>query len=196
MKFFRKPKFEVGMKLFGRPLSEYNAYIIFDHLFDKSPTQLLSHITYFQMFIQQYLDIKKKSEEVDYGCDFKNGMCITQRDLPQIVTSEKCCCDSCAFTEGYLDRGQNVLLTSHFSTYEELFDKQNGFWRKGKGCILPRTLRSHICIEHTCDIDEENKKLLYYILGNMTELRVRFVEYIRKLPYRESNQLIGGGKNY
>ena len=88
--------------------------------------------------------IRGESEKIDYGCQ----KCF---DPKRAQYNEKRCCSGCAINFGYL----RVIRIEDWQYYRSKFNKLNGFWRKDKGCILPRNMRSHICLSHTCRYSEE-----------------------------------------
>lgn len=78
----------------------------------------------------------------DFACNFGGDKCAGKR-------IEECCCKSCAYSLGHFNRcWPNDLET--LSTYAKEFDKDTGFWRKDKGCALPRHLRSLTCSFYVC----------------------------------------------
>lgn len=106
--------------------------------------------------VNYYQKLAGLTELIDYKCNFdRNGMCkvyIAKRDMCRTGRETMCCCHSCERTIGYLNTipSEWGILTQ----YAELFDEETGFWRKGKGCILPRKLRSNTCLRYHC-LDEE-----------------------------------------
>lgn len=79
---------------------------------------------------------------VDFGCEFDEKGCRGHRHEEQ----GKCCCSGCATSGGYL----RVVLAENIEKYQKAWDRNLGFWRKGKGCILPRNMRSSICSFFFC----------------------------------------------
>jgi hypothetical protein len=87
------------------------------------------------------MKLKQSTVVMDFGCGFdKDGKC------KGIYSSPKCCCYECAKYVGYL----NLILEKDLPYYTEQFDKDLGFWRKEKGCILNRDMRSRVCVSHSC----------------------------------------------
>lgn len=95
------------------------------------------------------------SSEINYGCDFNGyGLCSSfrrQSESNQISATEKklftrCCCAGCSYSTGYLYFMDKVRIAD----YAKAFKEHDGFWRKGKGCVLPRELRSLTCLRHAC----------------------------------------------
>jgi len=62
----------------------------------------------------------------------------------------KCCCGYCKGNVGYL---KNILYTD-IPIYAKSFG-ENGFWTE-TGCVLPRELRSCLCLTQNCHPDELN----------------------------------------
>lgn len=85
---------------------------------------------------------------IDFGCkigkdgsDCKYFQGRLSKDEPPM-----CCCDQCFDRVGYLD-----VLTNQPTYFARLFNRKTGFWRKDKGCILPREHRSITCLTHHCN---------------------------------------------
>lgn len=92
--------------------------------------------------------LKELTEQVDYMCDFEDGVCKEYRHcVDRPVT---CCCKSCFVNFGYLECEYELNVTSRrqIKRASTLFD-QNGFWSPG-GCKLPRVDRSGICLSYNC----------------------------------------------
>lgn len=95
-------------------------------------------------------EVAAKTAKVDFGCDFKDDNCKYQRvngswsSKPDRV--EMCCCANCETKIGYLD----AIPVGTARKYLRYWSKKTGFWRKGKGCILPRKMRSPTCLLHIC----------------------------------------------
>jgi hypothetical protein len=60
-----------------------------------------------------------------------------------------CCCSGCRSCFGFLYQLPESYNVIQF--YAEHFNGETGFWRKGTGCILPRSHRSSTCLTHNCD---------------------------------------------
>ena len=87
------------------------------------------------------------TEKIIFPCDFdERGACREHRHSE--FNEVKCCCGGCSLSFGYF----RVLPNNSYIAPRLLrkFDEKKGFWRKGKGCILPRHLRSHTCLGHVC----------------------------------------------
>jgi len=88
-----------------------------------------------------YGNYAELTELIDYKCDFKDGACKSHQN-------SQCCCSRCGQTVGYhhvLPCDLDLLYM-----YAKNFTKETGFWRENKGCILPRRLRSAICLGAHC----------------------------------------------
>jgi len=102
----------------------------------------------------QYAMVTDLIEQVDFGCNFENGRCNPKRfNLSKHNISKNgfspCCCTGCASnwnSPGYIDQIP-VNKTEEIMSY---FDARKGFWRPGKGCILPRKYRSWTCNTFIC----------------------------------------------
>lgn len=78
-----------------------------------------------------------------------------------------CCCGYCKRNIGYL----NSILYKDVPTYAKSFG-ENGFWSE-TGCILPRELRSCLCLAHNCHSDKfklVEKNLISIIRNGSTAL--------------------------
>lgn len=101
----------------------------------------------------EYHRLADLTKYVSYDCDFdKSGVCKDYRKkrAPCRSGSDKtmCCCNNCASTIGYLMEIDHNL---HIVTkYAELYNKKTGFWKKGVGCTLPRSMRAPICLTYNC----------------------------------------------
>jgi len=90
---------------------------------------------------------------VDFECDFENGVCkVYRRERMGRTTTNRpimCCCGGCRSTIGHHKRLPNYMRKLKAIAY--LFDEKTGFWRKDKGCILPREDRSITCLFYRCE---------------------------------------------
>ena len=116
-----------------------------------------------------YKELAKLTAKVDFGCGFENGECKAKRSLGWSST-EMCCCKDCASNIGYL----NIIFFSEYSDnydiqqellyYTKKYQFNTGFWRKGKGCILPREKRSTTCLTYKCSHTITNEEELLFTL--------------------------------
>jgi hypothetical protein len=123
-------------------------------------------------------DLKEATKYVDYDCQFDEaGICKGKRRyinarFPQqgrtLLT--RCCCIGCGRGGGYLRNIPNDFET--IKTMARLFDNgrwKRGFWRAGKGCILPRKYRSVTCLDMHCN-------------PNLSKSELRLLDAIRHGP--------------
>lgn len=82
--------------------------------------------------------LKGITNYVDYQCGFNGKTCKYHR-------GKECCCSGCKHNIGYLEN----IDFGDLKVYAKSFDKVTGFWRE-TGCVLPRELRSHVCLRMTC----------------------------------------------
>jgi hypothetical protein len=136
-------------------------------------------------------EIAALTENINYGCDFnEEGICVGMRDKDKFMPhyqagKEKCsCCYDCARSVGYL---HNIPSNNLIKDYAESFDEEKGFWREGKGCILPRTHRSITCLRHRCHPNDEllnpmDNLILDMLsrLGRATDTYNTFINFIEK----------------
>ena len=85
-----------------------------------------------------------------------------------------CCCAGCHTTVGHhytLPKQKN--LRRKIAKY---FNDRTGFWRPGKGCILPRKYRSSVCIGYVCHSMSifPHKKLLLNVIYLMRSSTVDY----------------------
>src|SRR5215475_92628 len=85
--------------------------------------------------------IAEKTAKIDFGCDFKGNTCIAMRE-----NYRGGCCQSCNSKLGFLEK----IKPSAFDEILSSFDRVWGFWRPGKGCILPRKWQSADCLFFGC----------------------------------------------
>jgi len=86
---------------------------------------------------------------IDFHCDFdSSGACVDAR-LKEKTMTPKCCCAGCASSLGYY-RGVFPEKEEDFRTIMDLYSPETGFFREGKGCLIPRELRSHTCVSYMC----------------------------------------------
>jgi hypothetical protein len=108
-------------------------------------TRILSNAAKYEPDYEDMIGLKKLSASLDFGCRFdKNGKCNSN---PEWVDNHPaCCCRDCFRSAGYLD----TVLEEDIVKYSRKFSIKTGFWRKGKGCILPRKMRSAVCVAFSC----------------------------------------------
>ncbi len=94
--------------------------------------------------LETYWGLAKATEDVDYDCNFHDGCC---RDRGP---GDKNCCSECACTFGYWRREPGALDEATVRTMAEVYDLRTGFRREDTGCMLPRELRSPICLYILC----------------------------------------------
>lgn len=91
--------------------------------------------------------LKMLTDSIDFKCNFnENGQCRENR-VDWASGHPACCCKDCARSTGYLD----IMFENEIDEYAKSFNAKTGFWRKGKGCILPRKKRSPTCVTFTCE---------------------------------------------
>jgi len=104
-------------------------------------------------------DIKQATGAIRLDCDFQNNGCRAARSVGGLDLGTKnipCCCGHCHREWGYL-RAIN-MDELHFPYLADYWSVKTGFWRKGKGCILPRRLRSSTCVFYACYDTMEHMK--------------------------------------
>jgi hypothetical protein len=114
---------------------------------------------------------KAITEYFSYPCDFdKYGRC-------SIYKSPMGCCNNCAVNVGCLDNirlvGNVKQISEMTKKYARFYDGETGFWRKSKGCVLPRNMRSTGCVGFICF---EGRKKFELINGKSI---TRFLELLK-----------------
>jgi len=143
-------------------------------------------------FVQIVMD---STSEIDFGCDFdESGLCFVYRNtyrnrikdgqyiLTNATGSPKCCCGGCCNSIGYLSH----FTFANVHEYAKLYDEEDGFWRSGTGCVLPRPLRSPTCVKHHClKYDEKDKpipfprrtEIILFMVGHLADAHVDYMEW-------------------
>jgi hypothetical protein len=125
--------------------------------------------------------VMESTKFVKFECGFDEaGLCRNYRSrrtsgqytLQNPIGSSKCCCGGCANATGYLQH----FAFSDVATYASLFDENDGFWRAGTGCILPRELRSPTCVRHYCLRYDKNDKIVR--LSRREEIILYMVDHL------------------
>ena len=100
---------------------------------------------------------------IDYGCKFTVLGCKRYRFKSKKEKDEAtarwktdyngkphpnsmCCCGGCRYSVGYM----NVFNVDSIAKIARYYNDKTGFWREGKGCVLPRKYRSYTCLNHSC----------------------------------------------
>jgi len=93
--------------------------------------------------IVQLERVKGFFEYINFDCQIKkDGTCKEYK-------TKGCCCTDCLDRCGYF----LMMLNEETGYYARHFSVKTGFWRKGKGCILPHKKRSIVCLTHHCNHD-------------------------------------------
>ena len=118
----------------------------------------------FKLSMKNYMEILSSTENIDFGCELGlNGeYCLGYKKAPTY------CCANCGYNSGWLNQALKSFgkTTKVFGTnktakfFNRHFDNEIGFWRKDKGCILPRKYRSMTCIFCNClrDLGEKGRQ--------------------------------------
>lgn len=140
-------------------------------------------------------EIAEMTKDIDYICGFDSGgLCKTMRKDNSI--NLKCCCINCHNTFGYL----MAIPASEDGSIEReiinLFDETDGFWRKRKGCILPRKYRSLTCLSYMCmswklyKTLPQKDRLVLHILRRPTRHYLDYVKLLKERKIRSVNDFI------
>lgn len=112
----------------------------------------LSHKTREHWPWKLYKKYARLTALIDYKCRFDGSdLCKrykTKRIRKYTDDTNMCCCYGCARAFGHRsifpkENEDLRILARHYN-------KKTGYWRKGKGCVLPRELRSVTCLTHKC----------------------------------------------
>jgi hypothetical protein len=88
--------------------------------------------------------LAKQTEDVDYDCNFHDGCCRARGP------GDKNCCSECACTFGYWRKEPGALDEETVRIMAEFYNERWGFRHEDSGCLLPRELRSPICLYILC----------------------------------------------
>jgi len=94
------------------------------------------------------ISIKKLTENINFACDFKNGVCRQVRAVPDLFING-CCCGDCKNKIGYL----HTIYFENLKEYVSKWDYKDGFFEVGKGCRLSIELRSGMCLGQRCNYE-------------------------------------------
>lgn len=102
-----------------------------------------------------YNALAELTNYVDYRCDFRDGVCAGHQGRyykNRPAEKKMCCCSGCLRSVGYLrqipNQPESMIEIARF------FNKETGFWRAEKGCILPRKWRSAVCLTFACHFNK------------------------------------------
>lgn len=130
-----------------------------------------------------YKELANLTAKINFRCNFKNGTCRSGR------STERCCCSDCRESFGYLDTIFFAVYSSDETILEEIlyyikkFSTITGFWRKDKGCILPRSRRSTTCLTYNCSDERfsDEEKLLITSIRNFKNTDMYLLKQIRNI---------------
>jgi hypothetical protein len=126
--------------------------------------------------INQFVSIKGLIKYIDFQCRInpEDGGC---KETP---SSKKCCCHDCLMNVGYF----RIMFEHDVAYYSRRFSVKTGFWRKGKGCILPHHKRSIICLTHNCNYPDKGyehfSKGIYEVGGFLKSIRKSLIDICLK----------------
>ena len=108
--------------------------------------------------VDTYRSLAKQTERMDFDCAEGANYCRYLHVMPEG------CCSSCIDTCGHWQREEKTLDEDSAQKMAEYCDPRDGFCRDDRGCILPRELRSPVCLYHICSdakLTKEDKEILY-----------------------------------
>ncbi len=116
---------------------------------------LNDHYSDLKYQLKKYKELKDATGQINFTCFDEGKKCHGRLKKDP---NHMCCCQGCHSSLGYFE--DDLIFEKDFETYNSLFvydekDWRNstGFWRKGKGCALPRELRSKTCVTYCCESD-------------------------------------------
>ena len=129
-----------------------------------------------------YKKLAKLTSEINFECGFKDGKCKAKE-------TEMCCCIQCREYYGHFhirffdDYSSEIDIEKELLYYAKKIDDRYGFWRRDKGCILPRERRSATCLTYNCIRDKlsTEEKLLLNTIANSRYTMPSYLPLIIKL---------------
>jgi hypothetical protein len=107
--------------------------------------------------VDTYRALAKQTEGIDFDCGDGKSFCRYSDVKPEG------CCSDCVDTCGHWQREEHMLDEDTARKMAEYCDARDGFCRDDRGCIIPRELRSPVCLYHICSdakMNEADKELL------------------------------------
>ena len=101
---------------------------------------------------KNFMALVELTEKLNFKCEFDDrGICKSKRNSNYLSDEEaaKCCCHGCRACVGFIYELPNDMRL--IKRYARHFDAKTGFWRPGKGCVLPRSMRHKTCVTYNCD---------------------------------------------
>ena len=129
-------------------------YAKFKTLIEKSKDIKYLDIGYPKIYYE-IKELKDKTKDIKFNCTFDiDGICQENRWKRYYSAEQKkhspidmCCCHLCYRFIGYLNP---IFNEKDLRYYAKHFNQLNGYWRKDKGCILDRNMRSVTCLFYSC----------------------------------------------
>lgn len=112
----------------------------------KKPDLEFTH--HIDSLINEFVSVKGLIKYIDFQCEIVEGGC---KETPY---AKRCCCHDCKNNVGYI----HLMFEHDLKFYARHFSGKTGFWRKGKGCILPHHRRSTTCLTHNCNHTDKGYK--------------------------------------
>jgi len=111
--------------------------------------------------------LKEFFKNIDFDCQItEDGSCKRYENA-----LSKCCCFDCLSSGGYF----YTMADEEIPYYAKKFSVKTGFWRKGKGCILPHKRRSVVCLCHNCNEDHSFDKGISTLGKKLRDLRMEVI---------------------
>lgn len=107
--------------------------------------------------VDAYRALAKHTENIDFDCSDGDRYCRF------LHAKAEGCCSDCVDTCGHWQREGRMLDEDSARKMAGYCDVHDGFCRDDRGCIMPRELRSPVCLYHICSdakMTAEDKELL------------------------------------
>lgn len=158
-----------------------NDYIMPDRKAKQTCVEILrvvndfKHRSQISFLLEKYQSLKGFLKNVDFECNIQaNGSCKN-------YNGGRCCCFNCKDNLGFI----HIMFEHQIPYYARHFNYKSGFWREGKGCILPHHMRSVTCLTQHCNYTDEGYKYfgrgMSIIRQTLKDIRKEIIErYKRK----------------
>ena len=113
---------------------------------NKFGIRIIKRLDYkYESLVISHKRLKLLSKYLKYPCVFNDdGSCNGSFNDTNVAP---CCCKHCYHNIGYV----SFIFEKDITKYSRKFEQKVGFWREGVGCVLPRELRSIICLTFLCN---------------------------------------------
>ncbi len=95
--------------------------------------------------LDNFRKIKEFFNYINFDCHIKKDGTGCKRYEKMVPTM--CCCGCCHSSIGHF----RIMIDENLKYYARLYNRETGFWREKKGCILLRRMRSTTCLTYHCN---------------------------------------------